>query len=282
MTHSINISTLTKSFNQKIAINSVSVDITDGEIVALIGPSGSGKSTLLRHIAGLEVADKTDGCEINVAGNEVQKNGRLSRNVRKVRSQIGVIFQQFNLISRLNVLTNVLLGGLGYIPRWRATLGLFSKLEKQKALDALDRVGLKDLAFQRASTLSGGQQQRVAIARTMMQQANVILADEPIASLDPKSAKSVMKSLRKLHKKDGKTVVITLHQVEYARKYCKRVIALVDGCIAFDGKSKDLTDEVLEELYGTSMSEEDDFDDDYLYQEESELNRTELLVGAAG
>lgn len=280
MTQSISIKALSKSFKQTIALDDVSAEINSGEIVALIGPSGSGKSTLLRHIAGLEVADKTDGCEITVDGNAVQKQGRLSKNVRKARSQIGVIFQQFNLISRLNVLTNVLLGGLGYIPGWRANLGLFSKQEKQRALDALERVGLLELAFQRASTLSGGQQQRVAIARTMMQQANVVLADEPIASLDPKSAKTVMKTLRKLQKNDGKTVVITLHQVEYARKYCKRVIALVNGRIAFDGKSKDLTDEVLEALYGTSMSEEDDFDDDLLHLDNEALNQKELLVGA--
>lgn len=227
-------------------------------MVALIGPSGSGKSTLLRHIAGLEISDRNADSEVLVNGEALQSRGRLSKKVRHIRSGIGVIFQQFNLINRLDVLHNVLIGALGSIPRWRGTLGLFTQAEKQRAFEALERVGLLDLAYQRASTLSGGQQQRVAIAKTMMQQADIVLADEPIASLDPKSAKTVMRSLRDLRKIDGKTVIITLHQVEYARKYCKRAIALVEGKIAFDGKSKDLTDEVLEELYGTSMRDDDD------------------------
>lgn len=249
----------------------MTTDIEKGELVALIGPSGSGKSTLLRHIAGLEIADKNSRSNIIINGNPIQRNGRLSKGVRKIRSGIGVIFQQFNLINRMDVLHNVLLGALGSIPRWRGTLGLFTTEEKQRAYQALERVGLHELAYQRASTLSGGQQQRVAIARTMMQQADIVLADEPIASLDPKSAKSVMRSLRDLRKIDGKTVIITLHQVEYARKYCKRAIALVDGKISFDGKAKELTDEVLENLYGTSMKEEDD--EEYENQAELTLDR---------
>lgn len=240
------------------ALDTVSADIEKGELVALIGPSGSGKSTLLRHIAGLEISDRNTDCCIAINGESIQSAGRLSKRVRKIRSDIGVIFQQFNLINRMDVLHNVLIGALGKVPRWRGTLGIFTRSEKQRAMQALDRVGLLDFAYQRASTLSGGQQQRVAIARTMMQQADIVLADEPIASLDPKSAKSVMRSLRDLRKIDGKTVIITLHQVEYARKYCKRVIALVEGKVAFDGKAKELTDEVLAQLYGTSMTEDDD------------------------
>ncbi len=258
MSKAISITSLTKTFNKKVALDDVSLKVAEGEIVALIGPSGSGKSTLLRHIAGLETSDRNAVSEIVVDRLPVQKNGRLDKAARKARIHIGLIFQQFNLINRLNVLTNVLIGGLGSIPMWRGTLGFFTQSEKLRALDALDRVGLKDIAFQRASTLSGGQQQRVAIARSLMQQANVILADEPIASLDPKSAKTVMRYLRDINKHDGKTVVVTLHQVDYARKYCKRVIALVDGKIAFDGKAKELSDKVLEKLYGTAMSDDDD------------------------
>ena len=258
MPQAISISSLTKTFNKKVALDDICIQVDEGQIVALIGPSGSGKSTLLRHIAGLELSDSISNTEIKVDGLAIQKEGRLARGARKARIKIGLIFQQFNLINRLDVLTNVLIGGLGSIPTWRGTLGLFSRAEKKRALAALDRVGLMEIAYQRASTLSGGQQQRVAIARSLMQQANVILADEPIASLDPKSAKTVMRYLRDINKHDGKTVVVTLHQVDYARKYCKRVIALVDGKIAFDGKARELSDKVLEKLYGTAMSDDDD------------------------
>lgn len=275
MNAAIHISNLSKTYNNKPALDNVSTQIEKGEIVALIGPSGSGKSTLLRHIAGIEVSDRDLNCEIRVNDCLLQKNGRISKGARKNRSAIGVIFQQYNLVSRLNVLTNVLIGGLGAMPRWRGTLGLFNRQEKEQALAALERVGLKEIAFQRASTLSGGQQQRVAIARTLMQRANVILADEPIASLDPKSAKSVMRSLRDLRKTDGKTVLITLHQVEYARKYCKRAIALVDGRVAFDGPVKKLSDAVLEELYGTAMNE----DDEYIDAEESKYQAIQFVAG---
>ena len=153
----------------------IQIEIEHGELVALIGPSGSGKSTLLRHIAGLEISDRDSGSEILIRGESIQKSGRLSRRVRRIRSGIGVIFQQFNLISRVDVLHNVLIGALGSIPRWRGTLALFTREEKERALQHLDRVGLKDLAGQRASTLSGGQQQRVAIARSMMQEASIVL-----------------------------------------------------------------------------------------------------------
>jgi phosphonate transport system ATP-binding protein len=251
----LNISALTKHFDRKRALNNISLQVQSGEIVALIGPSGSGKSTLLRHLAGLQISDKKIATKIIVNDQVVQQNGKLSSSVRKTRSNIGVIFQQFNLINRLDVITNVLIGGLGTIPRWRGTLGLFNKAEKAQALAALERVGLSDIATQRASTLSGGQQQRVAIARSLMQRATVILADEPIASLDPNSARIVMQSLHDLQKYDGKTVIVTLHQVEYARQYCDRVIGLVDGRIAFDVKVQDLTDNVIEQLYGSPKSE---------------------------
>jgi phosphonate transport system ATP-binding protein len=251
----LNISALTRHFDRKRALNNISLQVQSGEIVALIGPSGSGKSTLLRHLAGLQISDKKVTTKIIVNDQVVQQNGKLSSSVRKTRSNIGVIFQQFNLINRLDVITNVLIGGLGTIPRWRGTLGLFNKAEKAQALAALERVGLSEIATQRASTLSGGQQQRVAIARSLMQRATVILADEPIASLDPNSARIVMQSLHDLQKYDGKTVIVTLHQVEYARQYCDRVIGLVDGRIAFDVKVQALTDNVIEQLYGSPKPE---------------------------
>lgn len=287
----VKITNLSKSFKRVKALREISTTIHEGEIVALIGPSGSGKSTLLRHIAGLEISDADQASNICIHGEIIQKAGALTRSARSIRSNIGVIFQQFNLINRMSVLSNVLLGLLGKIPRWRGTLGLFTREEKNRALMALDQVGLKAVANQRASTLSGGQQQRVAIARSMMQQAKVVLADEPIASLDPKSAKVVMKSLRKLQRKENKTVIITLHQVAYARKYCKRVIALVNGSIVFDGKSKDLTDEVLEKLYGTTMNDDDDDDDKETHHEHTnkitpplpvEGLRDEVLIGHTG
>jgi phosphonate transport system ATP-binding protein len=251
----LNISALTKHFDRKRALNNISLQVQSGEIVALIGPSGSGKSTLLRHLAGLQISDKKIATKIIVNDQVVQQNGKLSSSVRKTRSNIGVIFQQFNLINRLDVITNVLIGGLGTIPRWRGTLGLFNKAEKAQALAALERVGLSEIATQRASTLSGGQQQRVAIARSLMQRATLILADEPIASLDPNSARIVMQSLHDLQKYDGKTVIVSLHQVEYARQYCDRVIGLVDGRIAFDVKVQALTDNVIEQLYGSPKPE---------------------------
>ncbi len=262
MSNAIDIKFITKTFNQKRALQEVSTEITKGEIVALIGSSGSGKSTLLRHIAGLEKSDRLSESKIQVNGRSIQENGKLNPAARHIRCGIGVIFQQFNLINRLSVLTNVLLGSLGNMPAWRGSLGLFNQQEKERALAALEQVGLKELAYQRASTLSGGQQQRVAIAKTIMQRAEIILADEPISSLDPKSAKIVMRLLRDMRKKDGKTVIITLHQVEYARKYCKRAIALVDGKIAFDGHVKKLTDDVLHKLYGTSIQEDEEPDDE--------------------
>lgn len=257
MKSAIEIKFVTKTFGNTKALDRVSTLIGQGEIVALIGPSGSGKSTLLRHIAGLEKTDNLSESEITIKGRVIQQHGRLTPAARYIRRGIGFVFQQYNLINRLTVLTNVLLGALGTMPGWRGNLGIFKTEEKERAIEALDRVGLKSLANQRASTLSGGQQQRVAIAKTLMQQASIILADEPVASLDPKSAKSVMRSLKEMHKKDGKTVIVTLHQIEYARKYCKRAIALVDGKIAFDGSIKLLTDEVIHHLYGTSMLDDE-------------------------
>lgn len=253
----ISVKGLSKSFGKKKqALCDVSINVEPGEMVALIGASGSGKSTLIRHISGLIAADDNAGsCCIDVLGRTLQSGGKFSSDVRTMRKDIGVIFQQFNLVGRLSVLTNVLTGVLGRIPAWRGNLSLFSKAERLQAMEALARVGIADTAAQRASTLSGGQQQRAAIARTLVQGARIILADEPIASLDPASSKRVMETLSRINREDGITVVVSLHQVEYAKRYCPRTIALRDGRVVYDGSSAALTPVFLRELYGDNSEE---------------------------
>jgi phosphonate transport system ATP-binding protein len=260
MISDIEIQSLSKTFgkskgNDK-ALKDINLTIESGEMVALIGPSGSGKSTLLRHLAGLSCGDSDSG-EIRVLGQSVQRQGRLNSDVRKTRARIGYIFQQFNLVGRMKVLTNVLTGTLGRVPGWRGCLGLFNAEEKALALKCLNRVGMDAWWNQRASCLSGGQQQRVAIARTLTQKAEVILADEPIASLDPESARRVMEILSDINSEDGRTVVVTLHQVDYAREFCRRVIALKEGEVVFDGPSANLTPSLLASIYGTTSFDVD-------------------------
>ncbi|SMF21746.1 phosphonate transport system ATP-binding protein [Tistlia consotensis] len=250
----IEISSLAKSFGAQPALAGVSLTVAPGEMVALIGASGSGKSTLIRHVAGLLAGDRATG-SVQVLGRPVQHGGRLARGLRALRCEIGVIFQQFNLVGRLSLLTNVLLGTLGRVPVWRGSLGLFSDAEKLEAMAALQRVGMAGYAGQRASTLSGGQQQRAAIARCLVQRARLVLADEPIASLDPASAKRVMEMLAEINREDGITVVVSLHQVDYAIRYCRRVVALRDGKVVYDGPTTALTRAFLHELYGTSSEE---------------------------
>lgn len=250
----INIENLTRTFGNSRALDNVCLSVAEGEMVALIGASGSGKSTLLRHIAGLTEADKNSG-SVHVLGSVMQREGRLASHVRHLRTNIGMIFQQFNLVDRLPVHTNVMLGALGRIPLWRSLLGLFPHQVRVDALTALGRVGIAEKAFQRASTLSGGQQQRAAIARAMVQKARVLLADEPIASLDPESSRKVMELLAEVNQQDGITVVVTLHQVDFAIRYCRRTVALKEGCIVYDGPSDRLTPAFLREIYGASSEE---------------------------
>jgi phosphonate transport system ATP-binding protein len=252
----IEISQVSKRFGRGAPVlKDVCLKIEPGEMVALIGASGSGKSTLIRAIAGLTAIDAGNAGTIRIFGQAMQERGRVASAAGALRARVGVVFQQFNLVSRLPVLTNVLLGLLGQIPRWRGSLGRFTHAEKQRAMRALERVGIAEHALKRGSELSGGQQQRAAIARTLLQGAEVLLADEPIASLDPSSARRVMDILCELNRSEGITVLTSLHQVEYALHYCPRAIALRAGEVVYDGPSSSLTVDFLGELYGAESKE---------------------------
>jgi phosphonate transport system ATP-binding protein len=253
----IDAKSISKSFQRGVPVlDGVSVSLARGEMVALIGASGSGKSTLIRTIAGLTAIDGRGGGagSITVMGVPVQQGGRLNCS-RDLRARIGVIFQQFNLVPRLSLLTNVCFGLLGQLPLLRGTLGRFSDDDKRKAMQALARVGIAEHALKRAGDLSGGQQQRAAIARSLVQGAELLIADEPIASLDPASARRVMDLLADMNRNDGLTVFISLHQVEYALKYCARTIALKGGKVAYDGPSSALTPAFLNQIYGAESEE---------------------------
>ncbi len=252
----VSIKNISKTFGRDFkALHNVSVEIGHGEMVALIGASGSGKSTLLRQISGLITSDPEADSAINVHGQVIQRGGKISTDARTIRSRVGMIFQQFNLVGRLSVLTNVLTGNLGRMPRWKGTFGLFSTEQKRIAMQALQRVGIAPQALNRGSDLSGGQQQRAAIARTLVQGARVLIADEPIASLDPSAARRVMDILSELNRVDEITVIVSLHQVEYALNYCPRTIALREGKVVYDGPSAALTPDFLSELYGAESEE---------------------------
>ena len=251
----IRIERLSKTFgNGRRALDEIDLRIGTGEMVALIGASGSGKSTLLRHIAGFVAADQPPSL-IEILGRPIQQNGRIVREVRRIRRDIGFVFQQFNLVNRLTVQTNVLIGALARLPLWRRVTGCFPRAERELSLRALDEVGIAAHAGERASNLSGGQQQRAALARALVQHARLILADEPIASLDPESSRRVMDLLRELNAKHQLTVVVSLHQVDIAMAYCARTVALRDGRIVYDGPSSALTPALLQQLYGSSARE---------------------------
>ena len=251
ITKAVKVEGLNQSFKGKLALNEVSFVADEGEMLALVGASGSGKSTLLRNINGLQLADKGT---VNIFGTPLQSQGKYHSRIRRIRSQVGFIFQQFNLVSRLSVLENVSIGNLSRMSLSRSLFRQFSQSEKTRALAALERVGILEQAYQRASTLSGGQQQRVAIARCLVQGAKIILADEPIASLDPESARKVMELLCQLND-EGITVITSLHQVQMVRRYFKRAIALRDGRVMFDGAVGLLDDQKLTGIYGSAVEE---------------------------
>jgi phosphonate transport system ATP-binding protein len=226
------------------ALRDINLNLNAEEFTVLIGPSGAGKSTLMRVLNGLVRPTSGTVWIEDVAITQVPE-----RRVRLERRRIGMVFQQFNLVRRLSALENVLLGRLGFIPTWKSTLRHYSREDRELAMRLLDRVGLADKAWQRADTLSGGQQQRVGIARALAQQPQLILADEPISALDPKSAEGVMDLLRDIQERDGIAVIANLHFLETVREYAARVIALKQGAVVFDGRPEELTEAVTRELY---------------------------------
>lgn len=251
----IRIERLSKTFtNGRKALDEIDLRVESGEMVALIGASGSGKSTLLRHIAGFAVSDPQPS-QISILGRPIQQNGRLVREVRRIRRDIGFVFQQFNLVNRLSVQSNVLIGALSRLPLWRRLIGRFPRDERALSLTALGEVGIAEHAQERAATLSGGQQQRAALARALVQRARIVLADEPIASLDPESSRRVMDMLRTLNRDHGLTVLVSLHQVDIAMQYCARTVALRRGKVVYDGPSTALTPVLLQQLYGDDVHE---------------------------
>jgi phosphonate transport system ATP-binding protein len=227
------------------AIRDVSFEVQDGEFLAIIGLSGSGKSTLLRCINRL--IDPTDG---RVVWDDVDITAAQGKELRRIRRQIGMIFQQFNLVRRSSVMINVLSGRLGYANPWASLVHRFSSQDRRRALAALERVGIEEKAENRADQLSGGQQQRVGIARALMQEPRLMLADEPVASLDPVLAHSILQYLELLNQQDGITVLCSLHFLDLVHRYATRVIGLKDGVLVFDGLPSELTRERFKEVYG--------------------------------
>lgn len=238
----IDVKNLTKHFERKIALSSLSFTIKQGELVALVGPSGAGKSTLLNSIARL----------VPLESGEMLIDGQNTSSYKKGKDfakKVGVIRQQFDLIGPLAVIHNVLAGKLAEWGTVKSLISLLVPQEKDAALKALERVGLADKAYEITSTLSGGEQQRVALARLLVQKPEIILADEPVASLDPARADDVLSMLTKIVSEDNQTLIASLHSVEYARKYFDRIISLKNGAIFFDLPTEKVTDEMLAELY---------------------------------
>jgi phosphonate transport system ATP-binding protein len=238
--------------NGVVALDGVSLDIEAGEMVAVVGLSGSGKSTLIRTLNGL--VPVTSGT-VEVGGRDV--TAARGRALRSLRGNVGMIFQSFNPAGRASVLSNVLVGRMTHAPTWRTLLGLHTAEDKQIAAEALDRVGMLDRAWNRAAHLSGGQQQRVAIARALAQQPRAVLADEPVASLDPPTAHGVMSDLRRINRDLGITVVVNLHLLDLAREYGTRLIGLRAGSVVYDGPAADASDAVFESIYGRSIRPDD-------------------------
>ncbi len=247
----LKISQVTRRFGAKVAVDNVNLEIPTGQMVGVIGRSGAGKSTLLRMINRL-----IDVSEGSVAFDGVAVSALRGQGLRDWQRDCAMIFQQFNLVPRLDVITNVMLGRLNRRNTIMSLLQIFSEEEQLMALKALERLDIAQTASQWAQTLSGGQQQRVAIARALMQEPKVILADEPIASLDPRNAKIVMDSLQAINEEQGITVITNLHTLDTARAYCERIIGMSAGRVVFDGTPEQLTTEVARELYGADGLEE--------------------------
>ncbi|WP_100398978.1 phosphonate ABC transporter ATP-binding protein [Bacillus sp. FJAT-44742] len=233
-------------------LKNINLEIPKGEFVVVVGLSGAGKSTLIRSInqmvkptEGKLFIENTDALKVN------------SKGLRLLRRDIGMIFQNYNLVKRSSVLRNVLSGRLGHTGTLRSMLNMFSQEDLQFAMQCLDRVGIQDKAYQRADTLSGGQQQRVSIARSLCQKPKVILADEPVASLDPPTAHAVMEDLREINKEDDITMVINLHAIDLSMEYADRIIGLREGEVVFDGPASEVNEQTFEDIYGRPIKEDD-------------------------
>jgi phosphonate transport system ATP-binding protein len=233
-------------------LNNINLTMQKGEFIVVVGLSGAGKSTLLRSVNRLH--EVSEG-EIIVNGNSITK--AKGRNLYEIRRDIGMIFQNFNLVKRSSVLRNVLSGRVGYHSTLRMMLGMFPQHDKELALKALDRVNILEKAYSRADELSGGQQQRVSIARALAQEAKIILADEPVASLDPLTTKQVMDDLKRINEELGITTVVNLHFIDLARQYATRIIGLRAGEVVFDGSVDEATDEKFAEIYGRPIQDEE-------------------------
>ena len=233
-----------KNYGAHKAIRDINLHVNPGEFVVLLGPSGAGKSTIFKCVSQLIRPDSGEVCL-----NDQQINHLKGNALRLQRRKIGLIFQQFNLVSRLSALQNVLLGRLGHMPTWKANLGLFSEADRQLCLRSLDRVGMLNKAYQRADTLSGGQQQRVAIARVMAQESALILADEPVASLDPVTSRQVLSQLKEIAAESNMAILCSLHQTDLAREFADRIIAMSSGLITLNKNARDVQDNELESIY---------------------------------
>ena len=254
----LKIEKLTKMYGAVAAVDNVSFDVPAGQMVGIIGRSGAGKSTLLRMINRL--TDPTSGrivCD-DVFPQPVDVSALRGRQLREWRGRCAMVFQQFNLVPRLQVLTNVLIGRVGYRATLPTLLGLFSEEDRALTVRALERLDMVTHALHRADALSGGQQQRVAIARALVQEPKIMLADEPIASLDLRNATIVMDALRRINKEDGITVISNLHLLQTARDYCDRIIGMRRGTIVFDGKPSELTDNQAREIYAVGDGSEEE------------------------
>ena len=242
--------------NGVVGMKDLNLEIQPGEFVVIVGSSGAGKSTLLRAVNGLNPL--TSG-SVSVDGNEVPAGGR---GLRELRKRVAMIFQDFRLVKRLSVMTNVLIGRLGHVSSFRSMLNWWPKSEREIAIDALERVGIVEKAWVRASDLSGGQQQRVGIARALAQQPAIILADEPVASLDPVTTHQIMQDLVRINKELGITTLVNLHFLDLARQYGQRIIGLRFGELVFDGEARMVTDEDFRNIYGRDVTDDDVLDDE--------------------
>ena len=244
---SFHLKQVTRRFGNHTAVDSLNVEIPQGQMVGVIGRSGAGKSTLLRMINRL--VDPSSG---SIYFNDTEVSSLKGAALRNWQRDCAMIFQQFNLVPRLDVLTNVMLGRLNHRSTALSLFNIFTHEERLMAIAALERLGIEHVAMQAAGTLSGGQQQRVAIARALMQSPKMVLADEPIASLDPRNAAVVMAALRDINRRDGLTVLVNLHHIETAREYCDRIVAMQAGRVVFDGTPEALDAARLRAIYGVT------------------------------